>query len=129
VKRALRFALPPLLVAAGIFFLSSRPVLPAADIPHLDKVMHFSVYALLSWFTARALRAYGMRVDLAVLAAIAISAAYGLSDEIHQRYVPGRTYDLRDLVADVIGAATAALAWRARTRRSHTPASVTPPSR
>ena len=29
---------------------------------------------------------------------------YGFSDEIHQRFVPGRVADVRDLIADTIGA-------------------------
>jgi VanZ family protein len=45
-----------------------------------------------------------------VVLTIAIAAAYGLSDEFHQRFVPGRFFDLRDLLADAIGAGLAAAA-------------------
>jgi VanZ family protein len=40
-----------------------------------------------------------------VIAAWAIAAAYGATDEWHQSFVPGRAAELRDLVMDAIGAA------------------------
>jgi VanZ family protein len=45
------------------------------------------------------------------------SAVYGVSDEFHQRFVPGRNASIEDWVADVAGAAVgvaAAFAWRSR---------------
>ena len=50
----------------------------------------------------------------AVLGAIMISTLYGISDEYHQMFVPGRTFDVLDMVADAIGSvagATAIGAW------------------
>ena len=38
------------------------------------------------------------------VAAVGLTVLYGLSDEIHQRFVPGRVADVRDLMADTIGA-------------------------
>jgi VanZ family protein len=47
-----------------------------------------------------------------VLLTIVCATAYGVSDEFHQRFVPGRTADVRDVAADAIGASAAALgAW------------------
>ena len=39
----------------------------------------------------------------AVLVAIVISSLYGVSDEYHQLFVPGRTFDVFDMLADAIG--------------------------
>jgi len=36
---------------------------------------------------------------------VVFSVLYGVSDEIHQIYVPGRTPDSLDVVADAVGAA------------------------
>jgi VanZ family protein len=38
--------------------------------------------------------------------AFAVAILYGLSDEWHQSFVPGRTPDVWDLVVDAIGALT-----------------------
>ena len=36
--------------------------------------------------------------------ALLLTCVYAYLDEFHQRFVPGRSYDLYDLLADVIGA-------------------------
>ena len=52
---------------------------------------------------SRVLWVWGPAVVLMVLI-LMITTAYGLTDEFHQRFVPGRTADVRDLAADTIGA-------------------------
>lgn len=50
---------------------------------------------------------------------VVLAGLYGLTDEFHQRYVPGRTPDLRDVLADVIGAGVVVVAlvvWRRSVR-------------
>jgi len=49
-----------------------------------------------------------------LLGAFVITVLYGVSDEFHQSFVPGRTPDVADVAADAAGAAlalTAAWAW------------------
>jgi VanZ family protein len=110
-----RYRLPPLLYCALIFWQSSIPVpedlLPS--IPFLDKILHAVGYALLGWLTARALDHgfngldHGRLFWLATL----LAALYGLSDEFHQSFVPGRTPDPADFLADALGGAAGALTW------------------
>ncbi|MFZ1841932.1 MAG: VanZ family protein [Nitrospira sp.] len=54
----------------------------------------------------------------AVVVAVAGCALYGLSDEIHQLFVPLRQGDPLDLVADSVGAALGAWTWRLMERRA-----------
>jgi VanZ family protein len=94
-----------LLYMAFIFYLSSMPEPPLPSAVN-DKEAHFSGYALLGLLTARAAAGgFGRRVTRTIaLAAIAIAIAYGISDEFHQSFVPGRDADLHDVYADGIGA-------------------------
>jgi VanZ family protein len=101
----LRFRLPALAYAGALFWASSRSHLP---LPHLglgfeDKIAHFCAYGILAYLVHRALTKPYPLTSSAILGAALLSAAYGLSDELHQRAVPGRTFDLQDLMADLAG--------------------------
>jgi VanZ family protein len=78
--------------------------------PVLDKVAHAGYYGLLT--TALDIGIAQRSVVPALLVAVAVGGA----DEFHQRTVPGRVADVLDWLADVLGAAAAAL-WRAHRRR------------
>jgi VanZ family protein len=73
--------------------------------PHADKLVHAVLYGVLAGLIARALthstRWSALRTGLAT---IAISMAYGVSDEIHQAFVPLREADPSDVLADGVGA-------------------------
>ena len=118
---------------AGIFYLSHQPTL---DVPPLfenqDKVMHFGAYGLLGVLLLGAMQR-GVRVSgfmpqsnpermsgsapleglgysfRQVLLATAIASLYGISDEFHQSFVPGRNPDVMDWLADTSGAFLAVL--------------------
>ncbi len=92
----------PFLIAALIIAASSRSSVAAPGISHIDKVGHFLVYGLLATLVSR--MQPGWRG-----AAIGLLAAslFGASDEWHQSYVPGRSSDWLDWVADTLGAALA----------------------
>ena len=53
-----------------------------------------------------------MTIGVAALGAL-VSVAYGVTDELHQAFVPGRTPDAWDVVKDFVGAVagSAACAW------------------
>jgi VanZ family protein len=92
-------------VASAILFaLSSIPITQPANIPHLDKVEHVIAYTLLGLAYYNAASAGGLRRGK-LLAAVTWGATvlYGLSDEFHQSFVPGRTADLDDILADSVG--------------------------
>jgi VanZ family protein len=113
VSTLLRF-LPAVLWASFIFFVSSQSKLPAAPVSFegLDKLLHAGVYAMLA--LALLFGGRGHRPWLWV----AVAVLYGLSDEIHQSFIPNRQADLLDLLADAAGAAFAVAGWLKYRRRS-----------
>lgn len=97
---------------AGTFYASHQS---AVGIPlgAPDYVAHGVAYAVLGGLYVRALaagRLPEMRWSLVPLAGL-FGALYGLSDEFHQSFIPGRHASVSDLIADTVGAlAGAALA-------------------
>jgi VanZ family protein len=117
--------LPVIAYMSALFAVSSLSRIPAPPQGITDKHEHFFFYGILAALTLRALaKGRWKGVTLATVAgAVLISSAYGVSDEFHQRFVPGRDYEVLDMVADAIGSATAALllwAWGIIARRSDT---------
>ena len=97
---------------ALIFYLSSQ----SAPLPDLtahvwDKSIHFVEYGVLAALFCRAFRFEGFRLPVAVLVAAIATSLYGVSDEWHQAYVPMRSSDVHDWIADTIGAGIAAAGY------------------
>jgi VanZ family protein len=90
-----------------IFLLSSRP---AHDYPEASamaqKGAHVFLYAVLAILLYRALTAYGLRANWAMLVAWLGAVAYGATDELHQTFVPTRFGNAVDVLVDSVGAAT-----------------------
>jgi VanZ family protein len=99
---------------ALIYALSAQSKLPDVPGASSDKLQHFLGYALMSVLVVwAAVRGDWRRVRFrTVLFATAFCVLYGWSDELHQRRVPGREFDLHDLAADGAGAFLAgAVSW------------------
>jgi VanZ family protein len=103
---------------AAIFVLSSQESLPSLPSGLTDYTGHFIGYALLGTLLLRALAGATWRGVTARNAWIAAAAAsgYGVTDEIHQTFVPGRTATVEDWVADTLGAVVAVVLVRAAAR-------------
>ena len=97
---------------AAIFVFSSFHALPSAPGGLSDKHVHFLAYASLAALCCRALvRGRYARLGVVQLwQAWAIATAYGLTDEWHQAFVPGRSSEALDLAADALGALVAVIA-------------------
>ncbi len=108
-RHLLPYWLPVIIYMAVIFAGSSASHLP--DIPggFSDKVAHACEYAVLGLLVARALAGpRWLSIPLSVAAAaVVLCALYGVSDEYHQLFVPGRDFDPRDMMADALGASAA----------------------
>lgn len=105
---------PPAIYALAILALSSIPNPPTPPGAVTDKHLHALVYAGLALLVLRALASGdASRVTPArALGAAAIAAAYGVTDELHQWFVPGRVVDAFDLLANAAGALAATLLAR-----------------
>lgn len=89
-----------------IFYLSSRSqVSVPLSFPGFDKLLHAIEYAVLGILLIRALDKENPKGDQVILKCLAIIIAmlYGLSDEFHQGFVPGRCVDFFDWCADSFG--------------------------
>ena len=92
-----------------IFFVSSLPDPGGVPGGISDKTAHFLVYGALGAALMRALaggRSAAMTLPR-ILAAVVLGTLYGVSDEIHQYFVPPRTPDLLDVAADSAGSSLA----------------------
>lgn len=97
---------PALMIMGTLFYFSSQP---STGIPSLlppwDKVVHFIAYFVLGatfclWVRGQRWKASPVRHLLIVLFACAL---FGISDEFHQSFVPGRSVSLGDFAADMGG--------------------------
>lgn len=100
---------PPFLFMVIIFIVSSRPapeILQRFYFDFQDKLLHATAYLVLAMAFFRAFLLHGWRFSAKMaIAAVVCSAAYGAADEWHQSYVPSRTSDIGDWLADTVGAA------------------------
>lgn len=125
--RSLRhgWALASLAWMGLIFGLSS---VPGPAFPHsvdflsrFATLAHFVLYAVLGLLLASA---FGRRDTRTLALVVAIASLYGVSDEMHQIFVPGRSPDPVDWLADTLGAIAAAAVFAKTVRqRSMPPAS------
>jgi VanZ family protein len=89
----------------GLLFLASSQPGVVTDARLLDKLLHAVAYLVLGALVLRATHGGVRPLRLGpTVAAFLLTLAYGVSDEIHQLYVPGRTASVADVVADAIGA-------------------------
>ena len=123
VRSRLRFWGPAWAVMALIFALSAVSYVPSAARAIDDGLWHGLGYGLLAALVLRGARrgalAGGHRPDRPA-GRRAIAALYGVTDELHQWFVPGRAAQWSDLAADATGAAVACgalLVWRSRVVR------------
>lgn len=103
------------LVMGTIFFLSHQPgdSLHLPPLPGIDKLAHCLAYGVLAAATLFALDEQWKvrRSGLVVIFTMVFCLLYGIADEFHQSFVPGRTPSLVDILADCAGAVLVCLLW------------------
>jgi hypothetical protein len=94
----------PVLAYAGLVFLLSS--IPSAGLPKWGfdmSILHVPLFFGLSYLILRALPGRGVPLWRLFALSIAVSTLYGVTDELHQLFVPGRTFSLVDMLFDFIG--------------------------
>lgn len=105
---------PVVLYMGVIFALSSQSTLPQVPVVlSWDKLQHSTAYGVMALLALRAWTRWPLvRARNPYLPPLIITALYGMFDEFHQHFVPGRSSDPFDWAADVIGASMAlGIAW------------------
>lgn len=109
--------MPPALGAVVIFLFSTLPTVKTFEFYWWDFVVkksaHIIEYGILSTLLYRAFINSGFDKKKAATYSILISVFYGITDEYHQGFTPGREPKLRDVGFDTIGASLAIyLIWK-----------------
>lgn len=122
------YIIATLVYCAGIFWESSqsRPVKTDIHFAQDDKVAHILLYGGLTAVVSLGIRRSGKPAKPAwqFWAPIVFATLYGISDEFHQRFVPMRSCDIFDVMADTTGATLAQIvlcgwAWKIFRRSEH----------
>ena len=79
---------------------------------YFGNLLHVPLYWGLALCWHVALENASMPTSRRMLFVIALAAAFGVLDELHQTLVPGRTASWVDLLSDTFGALLATLSWR-----------------
>ena len=118
LTKFLKYWLPPILWALIIFTFSNFPTVETADFYLGDflikKSAHLIEYGILAILIYRGL--IGSEIDnkKAIIYSIVIASLYGVTDEFHQSFIPGRGPAIRDVAIDTIGATIGVNLWKRR---------------
>ncbi|MBI4595389.1 MAG: VanZ family protein [Candidatus Tectomicrobia bacterium] len=114
VATFLLYWMPVIAYGGFIFYLSSRPApefLPSFNAS--DKLYHTAAYVVMCMLWRWAFQPYRSfnYHGKAWAWAIGLTILYGISDEIHQSFIPSREADVLDVLSDALGAFLAPLPY------------------
>jgi VanZ family protein len=119
MRKALLFV-PAILYYALIFILSSLRIKGQASMPFLDKGLHLVEFAILGFLLSLGFfLSFGFSVRVKSVITLSSGILLGCLDELHQYFVPERSFGVLDIVADSIGILIGLIAfyYLSRTRR------------
>lgn len=96
----------PIALAATIFLASGRSQVAAPEVPKIDKIAHFFIYGLLGTLIAR-VPSVASGKWFGLYWAGVMASLYGITDEFHQSFTPGRSVEFADWAMDTGGAVLA----------------------
>lgn len=108
LRKLAKFWLPPILWAIIIFTFSSFSTVETTQFFLGDfiikKTAHIMEYGILATLLYRGLIGSKITNKKAMWLAVLFASLYGISDEFHQSFTPGREPRLRDVAIDTTGA-------------------------
>lgn len=123
LQKLVNYWIPPILWALVIFSFSSMQVTGTVDVYWKDFILkksaHIIEYGILAILLYRAFVNSNIPKQKALFLSILIAGLYGVSDEFHQSFTPGREPRLRDVVIDTIGATIGAGFWNYKNNRRY----------
>jgi len=111
-KSFLKNHFPVIFLCVLIFVLSSIPgqYYPEVNFEFSDKIVHFGIYFVLAiafYMSLSHQNRYKLLAEHSFVFAVIFTGIYGASDELHQYFVPNRSCDFYDFLANLLGAITA----------------------
>lgn len=108
ILKVFKYWLPPVIWGSIIFSFSSLHTISTTDFYLgdflLKKTAHIMEYGIFATLLHRALVNSNVKKEKAMWMAVLIALIYGVTDEFHQSFTPGRTPTLRDILIDTAGA-------------------------
>lgn len=105
-------SLPAIVWMTFIFVMSAQERFPGTfgvSVYMVTIVAHMVLYGILALLLLLAISGSQRPTRTAMLAAVVGAVLYGISDEFHQSFVPGRDASVFDLVVNAIGATLAVI--------------------
>lgn len=94
--------------------LSSTPNLPTLKLHtagseiRLDYLIHFCEYGFLAFVAYLSFMKENFRIDLKKFILISLGLIlFALADEFHQKLIPGRTFNVKDILSNFLGIVSA----------------------
>ncbi len=117
------YEVPVIFYACLIYTFSSVTMLPkeVSLINGIDKLAHLIEYFAFGFLICRSLsnvKAHFIKQN-ALLIAVLFGTCFGLGDEWHQSYVPGRDATIGDVLVDAVGIITAAGTYNTAMQKIH----------
>lgn len=114
MKKFLKYQIPALAWMGIIFFLSSIPgkYFPEQPFNLFDKLVHAFLFGTLTYLIYRSFQYQDKSVFLknfSIAISFFVCVLYGIIDELHQEFVPGRKPDATDALADILGSGIVSL--------------------
>ena len=99
------FSIPLILASITIFIASHQEGVPfdTSIFIFQDKVMHFFAYTIYGYTIQLYLKSLNLAKSKYIMFTIIIGSLFGFSDEFHQYFIPNRSTEFFDWVADTLG--------------------------